>query len=267
MRVAILAAMLIAVLSGRPMGALQAAKRPGGEGQMTRWEARLELLRPDLPMAYFELAEEIADRADSEEETALARRLFALAALLDSMGLGRSSCLALADLAEEEREERRLRALASLLRTPGWSVDLAPDIAGGERMAEVNTASALVVSEAISFYRSGQGARATSALRKHGASDLLRRHEEHVPGGMRRFVEDCRHYRGRLRPTLQEGEQMRLLQLEAALLTADDPSWSAALLLNRGEPLIEVDPNRLASTLGVDATRPYFRHGQWTSSP
>jgi hypothetical protein len=50
-----------------------------------RWRTRLESRRPEPPMAYFELAGElaVAAAASDEADRDLARRLFALAGALD----------------------------------------------------------------------------------------------------------------------------------------------------------------------------------------
>ena len=73
---------------------------------------------------YFELAEEIADAAKNDEERQLARHVFALAGALDPRHLGRSACLALAQLEDQPTARARLLALASLLSQTGGSVTL-----------------------------------------------------------------------------------------------------------------------------------------------
>src|SRR5262245_1831352 len=95
-----------------------AATRPtvaGASGSLQPWTARLEALKPAEPLAYFELAEEVADVAADAQQRELARHLFALAGMLDTKRLGRSACLAIADLEENAVVKRRLLALASLL--------------------------------------------------------------------------------------------------------------------------------------------------------
>ena len=54
-----------------------------------------------------------------------------------------------------------------------------------------------------------------------------------------------------------------MLELEAALLAGTERTWSSELAFGGGEPLIEVDPHRVAETLGVDPSRPYYRDGRW----
>jgi hypothetical protein len=225
------------------------------------WTPRLEALVPESPMRYFELAEEVADAAENDADRSLARRLFALAGALEPERLGRSSCLALADLAESDAERQRLLALASLLRDE--QAGLFSPIEGEQSAREPSTDVALALTRAFSYYRRGKGSQALAELRKPGVEELVTAHERLVRGGMTRFVEDCRLYRGNLRPSLSEEDVTRMLRLEVALLSGADRPWSAELLLNRGAPLIEVDPDRLDESLGIDAGRSVYRNGRW----
>jgi len=227
------------------------------------WRERLEALRPREPLAYFELAEEVADAADDPSNRELARHLFGLAAVLDQDRLGRSACLALADLAEDVQTKRRLRALASLLGSDGeFAIQNGESAEHG--LIQFTPEAIIAVTEAISRYRKGQGAQAEAVLRKPGADELLKACDRLLPGGYNRFREDIKQYRGQARPTLSASDHLRLLHLEAALLAGTDRSWSSELLVTRGEPLIEVDPSRLAESLEVDDSRPYFRNGRWS---
>jgi len=247
-----------------------AAQMQTADGELSI-DGRLEELRPDRPLSYLELGEEIADAAATDEERDLARRLFALAGVLDSRRLGRSACLALADLADEPRQKRRLLALASLLTPPGRGQILNHSGPGGNRPPgrdnSAGSSAVLALVDAFSHYRKGEGAEALSQLRKPGASELLLLYSRYLPGGDKRFLEDCRHYRERISPFLTDVEVMRMLRLEAALLAGSDRSWSGELLLNDGQPLVEVDPRRLDETLGVDGSRPYYRGGRWVAQP
>ena len=225
-------------------------------------ESHLSELRPEEPMVYFELAEEIADAAEEPKQRALARRLFALSGVLAPEQLGRSACLALADMEEDEQARRRLMALASLFGSPDLSQVGAED--WGASPIEKHTSSAvLAVTEAMSHYRRGMGSQAMAALRKPGVMELLEECEDHLPGGINRFMEDCKLYRGQLRPNLSEDHRVRMLRLEIALLTSSDRPWSSELLYGRGRPLIEVDPLRLEEAFGVDGSRPIYRDGKW----
>ncbi len=225
----------------------------------TPWETRLESLDPGDPLGYFELAEEVADEADDDTGRGLARHLFALAASLDPPRLGRSVCLALADLETEDLAKRRLLALASLLdERVGRS---SREQVGGAPPYE--TSAALAVADALAYYRAGRGGRALARLRTPGAMDVLEAYGTVFRGGATRFVEDCQLYRAHRKPPVSESDLLRMLRFEAALLAGDNRTWSGDLLLAGGRPLIEVDPNRLQESLGVDVTRPCYRDGQW----
>ncbi|MHC4414548.1 MAG: hypothetical protein ACYS0G_04620 [Planctomycetota bacterium] len=220
---------------------------------------RLEALDPADPVSYFELAEEIADAARDQAGRDLAGHLFALAGLLDPPRLGRSACLALADLEDREPSKQRLLAMAWLLDERGGWLSL-----GTEDRAPVDPEAALAVAESLGHYRKGQGSRALTTLRTPGAGELLERHGSVLRGGTARFLEDCRLYRGSRKPMLSPQDLTGMLHLERALLAGPDRSWSGELALTRGRPLIEVDPDRLQDTLGVDGSKPYYRNGGWS---
>ena len=65
----------------------------------SRWEERLARLDPLRPLDYLELAEEVADAAQDDDERELARQLCGLAGALDTERFGRSAMLAIAALA------------------------------------------------------------------------------------------------------------------------------------------------------------------------
>jgi hypothetical protein len=226
------------------------------------WTPSLEGLDPVDPMAYFELAEEIADASDDRSQRELARHLFALAGVLDPPKLGRSACLALADLEPDEYAKRRLQALAALLDERAGGLGLGPP---GE--TTYDHAAALAVTEAISPYRKGNGAKALASLRTPGAMEILDAYPVVFHGGAERFVEDCRQYRGSRPPSISAKDLVLMLQFEAALLAGEHRSWSGELLLTGGRPLIEVDPDRLESSFGVNGSKPCYREGEWQGCP
>lgn len=232
------------------------------------WRARLEALRPVDPLAYFELGEEIAHATPEWRDVELAQTLFGLAGLLDRTQLGRSACLALADLSVEASERRRLRALAAILGGAGLGGRALPSAqARNELAAGMSDDTVIAVLNALSYYRRGNGAKAIESLEAPEAMELLGRCDALLPGGVQRFVEDCRHYRGQLRPLLDDNDILRMLQIEVALLAGEDQRWSTAATLARLDPLIEVDPERLGEALGADPSRPYFRRSGWVAAP
>ncbi len=229
------------------------------------WTDRLEALEPGNPIEYFELAEEVADAAAGPADSDLARQLFALAGVLDPSALGRSACLALADMEENELNRRRLLALAPLLG--GGGIGQGPSLNPASPMAGMEEASTLLaVTEALSHYRRGRGNKALDSLDEPGAMELLTNCGHLLHGGTDRFLEDCRLYKGQLRPSLSEEDILRMLRLEIALLGGDDRPWSSELLISRARPLIEVDPNQLEEALGVDASLPIYRAGVWVAA-
>jgi hypothetical protein len=257
-----LAVVLVTASSWWPQPAGSDNGTYGRRSEVGRWEQRLEALSPADPMAYFELAEEVADEAGNEGQIALARHLFGLAAALDPRRLGRSACLAIADLESNEYAKRRLLALGALLdRRAGGVAGLQP----GESVA-IDPDAALAISEAFSYYRKGEGTRALKRLDLPGAMDLLEAWSGVVfHGGATRFIEDCRLYRGARKPPVTQEDQVAFLRFEAALLAGDNRSWLGDLLLTEGRPLIEVDPNRAEEVLGTDGSKPCFRGGRWVT--
>jgi hypothetical protein len=57
-----------------------------------------------------------------------------------------------------------------------------------------------------------------------------------------------------------------MIELEAARLAQERRTWAEDLKVGGGRPLIEVDPDRLAETLGVDPGRPLYRGGSWVAT-
>ncbi|MHC5023417.1 MAG: hypothetical protein ACYTGG_05835 [Planctomycetota bacterium] len=248
---AALAIVLIATLAiGRPAPSAR---------QEAPWMVRLEALSPDNPMAYFELAEEIADTTEDERELDLARHLFKLAGVLEPDRLGRSACLALADLEHIDHVRARYFVLASLLdNTAGLPAWTRPDAA-----ETISRTVALGVSEALGHFRQGQGPKAISTLRDSEALEFLERQEHLLPYGMKRFLADCNIYRGGRRPTLARVDILRMLRAEHSLLAGEARGWTSDLLLKKARPLVEVDPDRLPAEFGLSTNRPLYRNGRW----
>jgi len=224
------------------------------------WDEQLENLHPDRPMEYFELAELVADAADSEPDRALARWLFGRAGVLDKTRLGRSACLALADLETDDVARRRLRALADLLDQDGHLAVLDRTMNLDD---EYNIETVLRLGEALSHYRRGAGARTINILRDETVEALFLDFEFLFPGGLDRFREDCARLRGRSRPLISPRLLQQQLLLEEALISGDQRRWSADLVVSNAAPLIDVDPRNLERSLGVDASRPIHRNGRW----
>jgi hypothetical protein len=226
-------------------------------------EARLAALDPLVPLDYFELAEEIADSAVTADDRGLARTLFGLAGTLDR-SLARSAALALAATSRDEAEARRLLAVAALVDERGGASLL-------EAVTPPSAAAAVGLSEAFSHFRRGQGSRALGSLKNPETDALLERFGPALTGGAARFREDCKAFRGGMRPELPPTERRNLLAIEEAALAAagssKDRTWSSILVETADRPLLEVDAERLAEAFGVDPTRPYWRSGRWQAAP
>jgi hypothetical protein len=193
----------------------------------------------------------------------LAKRLYALAGALEPERLGRSACLALAGMEEDEQAKRRLKALAALLPGMGAGAGGGVAVAATASAPEWSAAAATAVGDALSYYRRGDGPRAMIALKAPGADVLMQQYGRMLPGGYARFIEDCKAYKGQQAPTLSSADLIRMLRFESSILAGRERSWSSEALLTGGPALIEVDPMQLQESLGVDASRPLYRQGRW----
>ncbi len=176
------------------LGALAAplASRPAP----TRTD-RLAALAPETPVAYLELAEEVADEARSPDDLALARTLYVLAfelartkrAALASKAatpaadptpealaqIAASACLGLAELERLPHERRWLRALAGLqdprYAARDWNVPAA---------ASQADETAYRAATALGLARSGDGRQAQELLEKPGVRAVLQEYERAI---------------------------------------------------------------------------------------
>lgn len=261
-------------------------------------ERRAAQLREDDPESYFLLAEEAADLGLDE----FAERLFVLAASLDPESLGRSACLALAAIAEDEGHSERHQHMLGMARMfplpPG-----APPIQLSADDRESRREAAAAVSASLGFYRQGDGFRATKSLDLHDdAPDLLnagrssigsidrirefnRRHQRcaeckndrvvkcpscrgGADAGRCRVCNDehfivCRTCNGHPGPDLTEDELDAMLEFELALLSGRGGSWSSQFKIDRLQPRPVLEPGHLARTLNVDPSMTRYRDGHW----
>ncbi len=232
------------------------------------WNDRLEALEPSQPLAYFELAEEIADVERSRQMVALAKHLFALAGALDPERLGRSSCLALADLEEQPHHKRQFLALAELLARRRSNSSIATTDAEAPDTPE-RRAAALALAEGLSHYRRGNGSRAAQIMRRDEVLLLMQSVESALPRrSVDAFLKEVE--AERRRPKIDKATLIRLVQVEQFLLGAEpagSAAWATELTFTGGQPLIEVDPTRLDQALGADTARPFWRGGAWRETP
>jgi hypothetical protein len=241
------------------------AAAPAGEPPAR--EARLAALDPARPLDYLELAEEVADAlpaSGADADRQLARRLYALAGLLDRERLGRSAALGLLGLESDRLQRQRLEAVARLL-APTASVEAAA-------FERIDADAAVAVSESFSALRRGRGSQGTSALRVSGADELLDRYGASMPGGAKRFREDLKVFRsGTMRPEIDRARRTAMFAIDDAILSAaaerPDARFSTDLARGGDAPLLEVDSMRLEAVFGTDRSRPIWRDGQWVAVP
>lgn len=300
------AALTSAQVSAPPVLPTAAPAPPIITFDLSKYRDRLASLDPSVPLAYFELAEELAAEERTPEGRLLARRLYVLALLgpthiepaSTTVGrptapgwLGSSACLGLAALAETEQDRRWLAALAGTL-APG---DLIQAVQRQTEAAKRNPA-ALELASAIGMVRSGDGRRAAKLLDKPAVAALLSRYEGLMsPGGLGGGGErirslafkhpacsECRNRRsiksaegvrlcpiclGRPGPNITIEETVGQLRLESMLLSGVQRSWAAQAVADGGAPMRELDPEVLVDVYGVDPTRVYWRSGAWVVAP
>lgn len=257
--------------------------------------ARLSALQPGDAAAYFELGEEVAFEARNADDVALARRLYLLAYDMDRAGsdaapLGRSVCLALAEIAATDADRALLLSLARAFGAeppaPGLAVIHSPQA----RTAEDEVGFALAT--ALGHYRAGEYDRASNILARPEVASLLRRHEALLGNADAMLREmsakpscrECRNTRivkadldpraewrlcytcgGDPGPGLDLRSLVAHLRVESILLSGSRRSWSSQIVADRGATLREVDPDDLAALLGVDPTKSLWRDGQWVA--
>ena|ERR1043165_961966 len=269
--------------------------------------AALRALRPDDPVGYFRLAEELADAADEESDRALPRTLYVLAFALDRArsgapptngngeipSLAASCALGLARIERLDRDRRWLVGLAAAIdpryARPDWNIST------GSLSEETAWKAATV----LGLARSGEGREARKLFDQPGIADVLRRYERAIgtsgeTGALSRLdkymqawpckecnnervvrrmgdrgveLRLCPECRGNPGPRLSEEELIGQLRFEAALLNGIQRSWAATIIVDQGAPLRDSDPDQLAAYYNVDAAKPYWRDGAWSATP
>lgn len=252
---------------------------------------RLIALRPEAPMAYFELGEEVGADIDSPQGRRLARELFVLAYELDRasknpVGLGQSVCLALAPLAESVEERRWLGVLA---RISGGETGSPPLGERGARLFSDDPKIAAQAASVIEYARAGEGREAAELASRPAVARALERvrpllgtaeglvadararpscpicHNRKLargsdePQGAAQLCEVCR---GNPGPALSDGAFLGTLRAEAALVGAVCESWSGQAQIDQARAFREPDLSELAAFYAVDPSKPY-----WSPAP
>lgn len=256
-----------------------ASSADAGSGVL-RLRERLANLDPQAPMAYYELAEEVA--YEQPDDIDLARTLYVLSFELarrtdPQTPLGPSVCLALADLSTSALERRWLRSLAQSMTGGGGA--LLPIATSDE---DINPGVALALAQALGDFHAGEYRKAIDAIdRDPRVREAFERETGSLPGGANRIEDElrsepqcrrCRNRRivrsgigsdpnsvmlcpicgGNPGPDLTDAELIDLLRIESTLLGGTSSTWSAQFILDRGRPLRDIDPEELAPWFEVD---------------
>jgi hypothetical protein len=224
------------------------------------WTSRLSALDPARPLEYFELGEEMADAATTDQQRAIARRLFGIAGRIDPEGLGGSAALALATLTTDVRAADRLRAAAAMLG------DGITRSGATRNRTRVDALTAIEISEAFGGFRTGRTSKLRQLVDDPIRLRLLKTWDDSLPGGVKWLAEQSRRS-ARSRPDLDEDEVLAMLRIEAGLLQGDQLTWSSMLDLDGDEPLLEIRVDRIDEMLLDGELLPYWRGGQWTATP
>lgn len=295
-------AMLIAyvLLPLQSMG--QASTSPA----TVRYNDRLEALTPDEPLAYFLLAEEVADSAQGPGDLLLARRLYVLSIVLSENSknddltdglefpIAASASLGLAALEPIDSRRRWLRALAGRIdeRYAQRRWDMPDEDPSGD-------AAALLLAEAIGLALSGDGTLARNRFddprvialldrtrdtlnrsRSNASATAIQRAAEIWPCpecGNARIVPDryeggnarrlCSTCRGDPGPLIDKATYIDYLAFQSILLRGVQTTWSTEIAVRGAAPLRDPDVSEIAPTVGFDPSLVYFRDGRWVADP
>lgn len=246
---------------------------------------RLAALEPSEPLAYLRLGEEVAYEVPGERGRRLAQRLYVLSFELDRRaggryGLGRSACLALADLAKDERERRWLLALAGvagMLEREGL-------VEESREVPAYDEEAAHRFCEMLELFRAGSYRQAREQFGREDVQRVAEAHEDALERtGFPRMIErlgsacpecrgrrviesgtddallPCHTCRGNPGPELSAVEFVRQIALEAEALGIEQERWSAQLQIDYGEPLRDLDPQGLAAWFGIELEKSVWR--------
>lgn len=256
---------------------------------------RMQSLEPSDPMAYFELAEELAYLSvvsPNQRRTAvrMAEQLYVLAYELDKGSgaqstLGASVCFGLADIAPTTERDWLLALAASFGSARGVMIGGERDQSGDADHARFDAA------EALGRYRAVERRPLAAIMRRTDVREQMIRagvdpRDADWAAGLlakgldRPFCPECRNQRlartgtsdqsieqtlcgtcfgnPEPEPPLSTEELRRMLAIEAELLGASPRSWSAQSAIGGWRPIPDLDPSGLAERYGVDPDRPYW---------
>ncbi|MDX2016362.1 MAG: hypothetical protein SFY95_01825 [Planctomycetota bacterium] len=271
----------------------QTTERDADRELAARWAERLGALDPARPELYLELGEDVADESGSPAATRLAQRLLALsfdlgvrAGTPEGSRTAVSAALAAAEMTGLERERRWLVAMARAVdRTGTLRPDVAPD-------AELGETAGYRAALAVGAVRAGQGLLARRLLDDESVAAILRRFNRSLTDSGSRAtlqtlrreaqlwpcprcqgqkvikrgagtVEICPACAGAMGPKITRGQLVAQLRFESVMLGTLPRTWASQFLMDRGEPLRDLDAADVAPTLGADVSRPVWRGAAW----
>lgn len=229
-----------------------------------RWQSRLEALSPSRPVAYLNLAEEVADESNDAQSQLLARQLYCLAASMDAENLATTAALGLAALedvktAEGSKANQRWFAIAQ--RWSKAEIPLDVNFSGG--VDTVGSAVRLGVVEAIVHYRRGYGRRANDRLKKPQVRAFFDSFMQKLPGGVEEFDRLSAIHTNGTPPPLSAETIDALLQVEHGLLRPKSSLWSDALSMGEGDPTFDAPIGTPAEIFGADPSRNRWTPNGW----
>jgi len=282
-------ASVIAIILTSALGAAPDAPSSPTDLRLPGVRERLAALDPAEPMAYFELAEEIAAEFPDESGRRRAEQLFVLTLELSrreqgaEARIGPSVFRALAALSDDPFERRWLTLLSGTGTEAG---------AGSPETGAIP--GALDAAGAIGAFRAADAPEARRHLARAGVQGAI----DATAGAVPRFapmaprlpdvpacptcrnrlilkpaigadvqLQICPTCRGNPGPALSPSEFLATLQAEDLLIDPTHRRWSAQLLLGGGAPITEAGARDLAGRFVVDPARPYFHPVETSNDP
>jgi hypothetical protein len=257
------------------------------------FRARLEALRPEAPLGYLLLAEEVDDSATTSDGRRLALELYVRAIAYGvrngaDLSSAQSAASALTEYGRKPAEKTWLRVFAEHLRgeESGGATTSGEDLLGSEAIDAQ-------VAACIGFVRSGDGVFARQLLRKPEVADRLQAINSRIvrwgydPGAQGLVREAarwpcgecgnvgvirrpsgwrvCPECAGTPGPKLSDTADRALLRVQLWLLRGAGASWSAQVAIDGGEPYLEQAMEDPAELFGVDVAKGRWVDGAWVT--
>lgn len=270
-----------------------AARQQPAQEALPAWVVdRLDDLRADQAMAYFELGEEVSYEITGRKGQDLARTLFVLAYQLDA-DLGPHVCLALAELTTSADERRWLLAMAESMgagnaQSDSHRIPSGPAEESRRRLAD-----------ALRTLRAEDGRPMREAMASPAAAEFLAHLQQSEPVihsalaeaahaasgkvgcprcrgqrvvansvGADRPRELCPRCGGNPGLAMTESDILNSLRVEAHLRRIEPGTWSGTLLMHQDRPLRDIRAGDLARTYAVDPAKTRWSAEQgWHAPP